>query len=70
MEMSFKDIIAIGILVGVLSLVFIWKCKMAARNVKCNACGKVVNKDEWDHFEHCPDCKHTECTAVTKNKKK
>jgi len=66
--MSGKDIIAIGILVGILSIVFIWKCKLAARKVKCNSCGKVVLIDEWQHFKHCPDCKNETCTPVGKQK--
>ena len=63
-----KDIIAIGILVGLLSTIFVWKLKMANRKVKCNSCGKVVLKDEWAHFKHCPECKCEECTPIGKQK--
>ncbi len=63
-----KDVIAIGILVGLLGSIFCWKLKMANRKVKCNGCGKVVLKDEWQHFKHCPECKCEECTPVGKQK--
>ena len=68
MSSTVKDIIAIGILVGLLSTIFFWKLKMANRKVKCNSCGKVVLKDEWQHFKHCPECKCEECTPVGKQK--
>ena len=68
MSSTVKDIIAIGILVGLLSTIFCWKLKMANRKVKCNSCGKVVLKDEWQHFKHCPACKCEECTHVGKQK--
>ena len=68
MSSTVKDIIAIGILVGILGSVFCWKLKIANRKVKCNSCGKVVLKDEWQHFKHCPACKCEECTPVGKQK--
>ena len=51
-----------------LGTIFCWKLKMANRKVKCNSCGKVVLKDEWQHFKHCPACKCEECTPVGKQK--
>ncbi|MBQ3319053.1 MAG: hypothetical protein IJG75_00870 [Spirochaetia bacterium] len=68
MSSTVKDIIAIGILVGILGSIFCWKLKMSNRKVKCNSCGKVVLKDEWQHFKHCPACKCEECTPVGKQK--
>ncbi|MBO7430142.1 MAG: hypothetical protein J6U56_03915 [Spirochaetia bacterium] len=68
MSSTVKDIIAIGILVGLLSTIFVWKLKMANRKVKCNNCGKVVLKDEWSHFKHCPECKCEEFTPIGKQK--
>lgn len=68
--MCFKDIIAISVLVGLLGSIFAWKMKMAARKVRCNACGHTVIVDEWTHFKHCPKCKGTEYTKLWKEKKK